>query len=580
MEQQGIGGVTRALIHLLEEKKRDGLILLNGAWGTGKTYFINNSLRNQYRHKTVFLVSTLGVTSLEEFKAELFSEFYIRLSDDINEMAPVVNAAISLSTQTPAAASVINNMMSGISNSIRKHILSDLNGVFAIDDIERIPEKLASEILGYCHSVYMVNNNIDFIIISNIGEESEFKIEHQEKIISHVVPFLPSESDVFDFYEIELSCFTISEVAYLKQTVKKFKLVNIRIIGRIISGLNPLFQYHKDNPEKEIKANLDLVIYAFSALVILSRQHHFTLCHIESQRKKRNENENENDKMLNSLLDAATASGVPQVLKEYAFSISSRSDVIDALFYDKHQIDLDEVVLSDDIFVSDVDENIATAKLIKIVRQDKNPQPLKKWYRAVRNYRFLKSNKYISGDDSITHEFLMTLADSYSADEVSDAFYIDSTQRIDDAIISQARTQEDIQKYLVYKYSYDKRPSLIYEVQMDVLHKGWRLFNTEQLEKLGGKGKYSLFQNLGIDIIKQGVFKRWDCADIRSFANFLASIYNITNFGDYLQHELSHLVELSDDITTYLSKSNPSFRYGAIFLLDEVIDNLIRRHKK
>ena len=47
--------IISVLIRLLNEK-REGLILLNGEWGVGKTFFLQNEFKQYYSNKTQFYI--------------------------------------------------------------------------------------------------------------------------------------------------------------------------------------------------------------------------------------------------------------------------------------------------------------------------------------------------------------------------------------------------------------------------------------------------------------------------------------------------------------------------------------------
>ncbi|AUO66041.1 hypothetical protein WM46_15490 [Citrobacter freundii complex sp. CFNIH2] len=380
MREMGLDKVTMNLIHLLSTK-RDGLILLDGKWGTGKTHYLTNELKNKYGNKTIFIISMLGVNSLEMFKSEIINVSYLNTPEDIKEATEIISPLIAFSAQTPAASAPIKGMLSGFYNAILKNTLSKTEGLFVIDDIERIDNKLADEILGYCHSIYMKNDKVDFIIVSNTSKETPFKIEHKEKIISNIVPFTLTDHDIYDIFEETLPHFGDDYVKSLKHTINKHKIVNIRVINAIISGLSPLFKHHKEHPNKQIKVSLDLVISTYSALVILSKTFHYTLQDIETNK---NSIKKENSE-LNSLLDEATATGVPNTVKLYAFNISSTTDVIDDMFYEKKHVKIEEIVLTDKILTSDTDEKETVQELIRLVHSSEK-KPLLEWLNAVKNW--------------------------------------------------------------------------------------------------------------------------------------------------------------------------------------------------
>ncbi|HIF0932267.1 TPA: P-loop NTPase fold protein [Klebsiella pneumoniae] len=570
MNRSGLDKVTMTLIHLLCGKKRDGLILLDGKWGTGKTYYLNFEFKKKYNKKTVFIISVLGINSIETFKSEIFNETCINLSEDIKELPKITSAAVALSTKTPAATAPINNIFDSITSTIRNKKLSTLEGLLIIDDIERIDPKLAEEILNHCHSIYMKNDKVDFIVVSNTTEKHSLKVEHKEKIISNSVPFIPTEDDVYILFEKELSFFSNSYINYLKRIIKKHELVNIRIIKSIILGLFPLFKYKKENPNKVVNTNLELVISVYSALIILSRVHDYTLPEIRAKRKTVEKEITE----LNNLLDDATSTGVPDVVKEYAFNIVSDTDVIDSIFFDKKKIKVDEIVLSLDILTSDIEEDTAIQTLLSIVHP-KEKKPLKRWIAAVENYKTLTAGKYIITDESITNELLMSIADSYTKDEVSECLYIEKSRTIEETEINKIRNEGDIRKYLSYKHSYNEKNLKESAIKKDIVSLGWHLFNTERLDGVGHK--FSPVRFIGEEILSECILTKWTIADIQSFRYYLYNLYDFSNISDFLSDEYTHLTKMVIILKEKIANSLPSFRYGSILSLIEVIDSITMR---
>lgn len=581
MSQYDVGGVTTILIRLLTGNKRDGLILVDGKWGTGKTHFMDITFREKYNRSPLFIISVLGLTSLDDFKSALFSESYLKLSADIKEMSATAGSAIALFTQTPAAANPLNQLTASCANAIKKHQLAALTGLFVIDDIERIKPSLATEILAYCHTAYIKNDNLDFIIVSNTAEESSFEIEHKEKIISDTVPFNVMGNDTDLIFEKELLPFGDKYTTILKATLKKQKIDNIRTIRIIIEKLSPIFDFHNKNPEKDININVESMISIFCALTMLSRHHNYTL---ESIDKPRGKLENKDESGKGILLDAATIplsalNATPTTyatMKQYAFNLSSSQDIIDAIFKDKKKISIEDIVLSSTPLNYDWEDNDFVCELIAIVRQEKKLL-LKIWYCAVLHYRDLVKDKFIPEHDDITNDFLMGIADTYSLEEVVEHFHIEKDCEVTKTELDRLRNEGDIRSYLIKKHSYDERPAILAKMKEDILHNGWSEFNTNIFDELGHRAKYSLFKIIGKDTLIQAITKNWKMKDILAFTDFLRHLYNFENIGDYFSAELPDLKDTSCELDRYLNINTPSPQYGAVLALNNLLLSLIKR---
>ncbi|HAT3761415.1 TPA: hypothetical protein I8633_003168, partial [Citrobacter freundii] len=142
------------IIHLLETK-RDGLILIDGKWGTGKTYFVKNTLPFYYDLNPFFYISLLGVKSLADFKAKIIDCYYLQDLNTLKSGLDTISGIGSISSGSPASANVLNSVFNSIGSSVKENILSKLSGIFILDDIERVNDPLLeNEILTYCHSLY------------------------------------------------------------------------------------------------------------------------------------------------------------------------------------------------------------------------------------------------------------------------------------------------------------------------------------------------------------------------------------------------------------------------------------------
>lgn len=156
----------------------------------------------EYYDKNIFYyISLLGIKSLSDFKAKIIDCYYLQDIQTFKSGLESLSGIGSIASGSPASANIINSMFNSIGASVRENILSKLDGIFILDDIERISEtSLVSEILTYCHSLYMseMNSNLDFIIITNTSTESGLKIEHKEKLIAETLHYNPYPEEILD----------------------------------------------------------------------------------------------------------------------------------------------------------------------------------------------------------------------------------------------------------------------------------------------------------------------------------------------------------------------------------------------
>ncbi|EMV1441109.1 AAA family ATPase, partial [Escherichia coli] len=227
------------LIRLLNEK-REGLILLNGEWGVGKTFFLQNEFKQYYSNKTQFYISVLGLNSLQDFKDKVLSVTYLENPPDIEIITELASNVTTAITKEESTGKFTGKIISTFAGAMQHYVLKDLSGVFIIDDLERIPQNLRDEIATFCLQNYQNNKMLDYILVGNFSKQSNEVLNHKEKVISDEVYF--SINNLSDILDKKLEKIQENYRDIIKQVIIDFEETNIRIINRVIVKLLPLFE--------------------------------------------------------------------------------------------------------------------------------------------------------------------------------------------------------------------------------------------------------------------------------------------------------------------------------------------------
>ncbi|AUJ79620.1 hypothetical protein CWI88_00530 [Enterobacter cancerogenus] len=181
-----------------ENTTTDFAILLNGSWGSGKTYFIKNSILNETNRLINPLNITLnGVASISEITDQFFSLLYPRLSSKSVRMLGVITSrAINGFVGTDVAKD--NN-----DKTLIKDIFIDVkNRIIIFDDLERCLIPIAS-VLGYINS-FVEHERCKVLIVASENDISKDQLNDyllkKEKTIGKTISFIPPISDVIDFF--------------------------------------------------------------------------------------------------------------------------------------------------------------------------------------------------------------------------------------------------------------------------------------------------------------------------------------------------------------------------------------------
>ncbi|END3601501.1 AAA family ATPase, partial [Escherichia coli] len=231
--------IISVLIRLLNEK-REGLILLNGEWGVGKTFFLQNEFKQYYSNKTQFYISVLGLNSLQDFKDKVLSVTYLENPPDIEIITELASNVTTAITKEESTGKFTGKIISTFAGAMQHYVLKDLSGVFIIDDLERIPQNLRDEIATFCLQNYQNNKMLDYILVGNFSKQSNEVLNHKEKVISDEVYF--SINNLSDILDKKLEKIQENYRDIIKQVIIDFEETNIRIINRVIVKLLPLFE--------------------------------------------------------------------------------------------------------------------------------------------------------------------------------------------------------------------------------------------------------------------------------------------------------------------------------------------------
>ncbi|WP_250277541.1 P-loop NTPase fold protein [[Clostridium] colinum] len=179
----------------LDDKIYSYAIMLDGEWGSGKTYFVKNILEKDINKKIIY-VSLYGINSLDEISnAIIFSS----LKNKNNKVVIASNLGINIGKL------LLNNYLPKEVVEIKKELLEslDFKGIFEdnklknkfliFDDLERCKLPL-NEVLGYINN-YIEHQNVKVMIVANenkIKENFENYTKIKEKLISQTINYIPN----------------------------------------------------------------------------------------------------------------------------------------------------------------------------------------------------------------------------------------------------------------------------------------------------------------------------------------------------------------------------------------------------
>lgn len=277
-----IDKLQAAVEQYVNEKVTDYAVMIDGVWGSGKTYFIKKklfpALEKSNPDLKLIYISLFGVTGSSDLNRKIFLEVY-----------PLLNNK-AVKTVGVLAKTIISNLgFSGIASEDQDKLIESVgkiqeNTVIVLDDLERLDGDLIIEILGFINQL-VEHNNIRVIISANEHEMVE-SIEqtaanykrYVEKVVRHKLLFKLN----FDEIGNEIIASTGIDTKFhstILQAFEKGESSNLRTLQFVCSMSVKILETLKkvDFPDAAVRDNVEgISLYFFASLAIDSKASRMT----------------------------------------------------------------------------------------------------------------------------------------------------------------------------------------------------------------------------------------------------------------------------------------------------------------
>lgn len=226
-------------------------LMINGEWGSGKTYYLENNLKTifskQFTKNSCFYVSANGIKSIDELKNKIVFNNRTLIT---KEIVTAISKKLKVDTANFATLNP--------------------GDLLIIDDIERRHSSLSlEELLGFVSSSFTELNDVKVILVADETEllkvltesETENYKRKKEKTIYRTIDFNEDLSELINsiienLNDTEYKVFLKEKSEFILSRFMVYEEKNLRTIGFFIDSLRLLF--HKFGPE--LKLDIDNVI--------------------------------------------------------------------------------------------------------------------------------------------------------------------------------------------------------------------------------------------------------------------------------------------------------------------------------
>lgn len=181
-------------------------VMIDGAWGSGKTYFVKNVLlkKIESNEKRVLYVSLYGISNIQELGKKLYLDYLLKdksklVMEHTELVENVIGTIIDIGSPFMGKLGDIDIKERKIKNIVQnavKHICPMKNCVLIFDDLERCDCSI-QDILGYING-FVEQAGMKVIIIAN---QEEFRKKIDAQTLAMQICAVIGRDETLDFTE-------------------------------------------------------------------------------------------------------------------------------------------------------------------------------------------------------------------------------------------------------------------------------------------------------------------------------------------------------------------------------------------
>ena len=256
-------------------KNNQKIVMLSGAWGSGKTYFWHESKSkdsieyhlNQSNKPNIY-ISLYGKTSLKSIENEIFIKAYNRSLNKKNDnldMIEKISSTFSSSSVINLVEQVTNFKIKNIINLMNetniffktkksKRFMSNL--IICFDDFERKSKDVdLNDLFGFITNLYLQYEATVVIILNDdVFNAKDKKIFYnlKEKSVNKFLKFNPSDEElfkiIFGLYNINNKYKNI-----LLSSIKEMNIINARVYKNIFENFEEFNTKYENLTDEEVR---------------------------------------------------------------------------------------------------------------------------------------------------------------------------------------------------------------------------------------------------------------------------------------------------------------------------------------
>jgi len=570
------------IIELLQDTSFPQIVLLDGAWGSGKTHFIKHHLKAKIEEifsQEAYFFSLYGISSIDDFRDKIIS---LSLTD--KEEASVFakyfskaidGAAINLGERGVGA------VLSGAAGAYKYKLYGELDDcVLILDDLERVAdEKLIRNILGESLSL-AESKNIKVVVVAN---EDKLNCKNDiEKVFADKYKFSFTHEEVALILKEEYETLSDQLANELLLNITSINSKNIRVLKRALSKftriqleVSQIDNVVLDQALSRILGDIIRICcakfeHSFSKEIIIDAIDSRAIRQMKKHEGKEDKEENSDYKKLDEIFEGSFYGSNEKLISYccdglYEFTnlkvelnLPMKQTLLDSMKSPWVQNQLPESEFQDGVLL--LEKFISSETDVDIFE----------WFSICDTYIYMLTNKVIDstqytktsllelcGCVDVNRFKITTTEDEFEYryridfydDEVSKKFYLKKAAL--DALKTDNKNTEFSQNFQV------SWASVKDDVCQNLMHTPF-------------------FHNLSVEIVEEAL-RSWPNEDVFQFVRFIKERYRFNNIVDFFKPELEALKTVSSMVDNLQKELGVGLKVAS---LTELHSSLLEAHSR
>lgn len=526
--------ISGNILSLLEDTSFPPLVMLDGDWGEGKTYYTQKTLipaLEKLDKKWVFF-SLTGLSSIDDFKDRLLSASILKKEmngEETNAIAGIFGTL--LKSFGGDSSGTVASLLGGASGLIKESLLTRISDRYIIiDDLDRVMiEGLSDLIIGECLQL-ADSGNLRFIFVVN-DKKSRADNAMKEKVFSGVIKLDRSVSEAVNIAFSDYDWFDSFKDEIVKVVSDK-SLKNLRVLKRCSKKINSIYLLIESDGGFDFDASISQVINSVITVMYFHYEKDLDETNIWEKSEFYNRPSDDKDKEYSELFQIR--SFLTKEFISYCVGGSNwKIKIKDIGRLPKKSCPIDAFLFAANFQLDDIQFENNVNILSTFVFEDINVE-FSKWFEAAYYYDFLQINNFFSSERPSLREDFDALVDNKIFD------YTDFDGRTHRLRIG-SEVAFIFEKYVAERDKHRGNQKLT--KQNDIFERMKVSWSNVDIEVYKSHQHKPFFNQFEINQLKECV-KGWSNKDILYLNDFINERYKSSNIKDYLSDELEIIEKL------------------------------------